>query len=260
MASFAVERNLNINFEVQGAKSSNQQAVIVGGHSQAAFVEGIRKTRQVLTFDPRGTGQSTAAKSFGDYTVAAYRADMENLLAHVGFKSSSLVGYSNGGYFAADYAYKNPSQVSALVLIEPALFIDRAWLRERVDLALKDKDAAIDLLLQQIAGHLGRNDKKEYANLKQAISDRYPTGESLAAEWNARLNHELGELQLRSICAPTLLIGGRESSNIDKTMRAASLIPRVSTWWIPGASHLVMLQKPKEVARIVDLFLQQHAG
>ena len=84
--------------------------------------------RSVLTYSYRGSGQSSVPKSLMEYSVEAYRSDTQQLATQLGLNKFDLIGYSHGGYFAAAYALNYPQQIRALVLIEPALFVDRAKL------------------------------------------------------------------------------------------------------------------------------------
>jgi pimeloyl-ACP methyl ester carboxylesterase len=124
---------------------------------------------------------------------------------------------------------------------------------------LENKEAGINLLLQQIAPELAR-DKKAHASMVQAISNQYRDAIGLAGEWQARITNEIGDDDLRDIRVPTLVITGERSRVRQYTSRAAKLIPRALTWVIPGATHLVLDEKPREAAAVINLFLEQYGG
>jgi pimeloyl-ACP methyl ester carboxylesterase len=256
-----IENGVQLNYSLSGLKGAKAglSASTMMACSNEMFQGIMEQNAQLLTFDYRGTGKSTGPDSLDAYTADAYTEDMHQLFRKVGFEKSSIIGYSHGGYFAVDFALQHPERVSALVLIEPALFFDRAKLKERIRVVLEDKEAGIRLLLQQIAPELSR-DKKAHARMVQAISDQYPDAIGLAGEWQARISNELGDDDLRDIQVPTLIITGQRSRVRQYTMRAAKLIPRALTWIIPGATHLVLDERPRETAAVINVFLEQYAN
>lgn len=261
MALAKIDDGVQINYSLTGLKGANSRlgATTLMACSNEMFLGIMERINQLLTFDYRGTGKSTGPGSLDAYTAAAYTEDMHQLFRQVGFERSAIIGYSHGGFFALDFALQHPEQVSALVLIEPALFFDRNKLKERIKVVLEDKEAGIRLLLQQIAPELAR-DRKAHANMVQAISNQYPDAIGLAGEWQARITNEFGDDDLRDIRVPTLVITGERSRVRQYTSRAAKLIPRALTWVIPGATHLVLDERPREVAAVIELFLEQYAG
>ena len=111
----------------------------------------------------------------------------------------------------------------------------------------------------EIAPELARN-KKAHASLVEPISNQYPDAIGLAGEWHARITNEIGDDDLRDIRVPTLVITGERSRVRQYTRRAAKLIPRALSWVIPGATHLLLDEKPNEVAAVINLFLEQYGG
>jgi pimeloyl-ACP methyl ester carboxylesterase len=117
-----------------------------------------------------------------------YTDDLRQLTLKVGLKETALVGYSHGGYFTVDFALTHPKQVTALVLIEPALFIDRSMLAERIRLVTAGQgDAAIKLLVNQIAPDLALEPKVQQ-HLIAAISNLGIRGTATAP--NSRIGRE----------------------------------------------------------------------
>lgn len=261
MPSARLDNDVQINYTISGSNKVNARIgpMTMMACSNQMFQGIMERSNQLLSFDYRGTGKSTGPSSLDGYTAAAYTEDMRQLFAKTGIRRSAIVGYSHGGFFGVDFTLQHPEQVSALVLVEPALFFDQAKLKERIKTVLENKEAGIKLLLQQIAPDLAR-DKKAYADLVSAISERYPDAIGLAGEWQARVTNEIGEDDLCDIRVPTLVITGERSRVRRYTARAGKAIPRAMTWVIPGASHLVLDEKPNEVAAVINLFLGQYGG
>ena len=209
----------------------------------------------VLTYHYRGSGQSSIPQSLMEYSVEAYREDMRQLASQVGLDKFSLIGYSHGGYFAADYALAYPDQVSALVLVEPALFVDRAKLQERVKLARESGDDVIHVLMKQMVPEMAFN-SKAYNDLVSAIKRNYPDPIGLAGEWYARSTNEIGEKELSQISVPTLVIGGESSWVRENIERTAKSIPGAQEVWLDG-THNLLEERPAEVSAAIESFLAE---
>jgi pimeloyl-ACP methyl ester carboxylesterase len=69
-----------------------------------------------ITYDRRGFGESTAQDE-------AFRNvdDLDAVIRHFGCDGAHLIGSSQGGRIAIDYALANPKNVMSLVLVAPAL-------------------------------------------------------------------------------------------------------------------------------------------
>lgn len=232
------------------------------GYNPDAEMSDVRTTlsanRPTLNYSYRGSGQSSIPTSLDQYSVAHYREDTRQLAAQAGLSRFSLVGYSHGGYFAADYALNYPEQVDALVLVEPALFVDRAKLQDRINLTRQgDGEGAIHLLMKQMMPEMAFN-SPEYADLVAAIKKNYPDPIGLAGEWYARATYELAEAELSRMRVPTLVIGGERSWVRENIARAARAIPGAQLVWLDG-THNLWEERPAEVAGAIESFLSAHS-
>jgi 3-oxoadipate enol-lactonase len=79
------------------------------------FQSSLPKHFEVLTFDPRGIGQSTSPDAHP--TMVDYAKDVKHLLDHVGWKNCHCVGESFGGMIAQEFALQFPAYVEKLVLV-----------------------------------------------------------------------------------------------------------------------------------------------
>jgi pimeloyl-ACP methyl ester carboxylesterase len=79
-------------------------------------------TRQIVSYDQRGSGQSTAPAD-GNFAIDAQVSDLEAVRTWAGAQQITVIGHSWGGYLAAAYTALHPSNVAALALID-ALPID----------------------------------------------------------------------------------------------------------------------------------------
>lgn len=244
-------------YDPNSASSPNDSQVINASLSTkegAGIRSRLSVNRPTLSYSYRGSGQSSIPRSLDEYSMANYRDDTRQLAEHVGFSKFALVGYSHGGYFATDYALTYPEQVSSLVLIEPALFVDRAKLQDRVKLARQGNgEGAIHLLMKQMAPEMALN-SREYNNLVKAIRKNYPDPIGLAGDWYARATHEIAEKELSQISVPTLIIGGEQSWVRENIARAARFVPGAELVWLDG-THNLWEERPREIAEAIDSFV-----
>ena len=69
---------------------------------------------QVIRWDQRGGGRS---EHLGPYTVARIIADLDEVRAHYGFETVTLIGHSWGATLALQYALAMPERVRQLVYV-----------------------------------------------------------------------------------------------------------------------------------------------
>lgn len=84
----------------------------------SAQLEHLRRTRRAVALDLRGHGRSESPKN-GDYSVAGMAGDVAAVVDALGLKSFMLVGHSMGGGVALAYAGQHPERVAGLVLVDP---------------------------------------------------------------------------------------------------------------------------------------------
>jgi proline iminopeptidase len=74
-------------------------------------------TRQIVSYDQRGSGRSTAPAD-GDFGIEAQVSDLDAVRTWTGAQQITVIGHSWGGYLAAAYTALHPSNVAALGLID----------------------------------------------------------------------------------------------------------------------------------------------
>lgn len=74
-------------------------------------------TRQIVSYDQRGSGLSTAPAD-GNFGIEAQVSDLDAVRTWAGAQQITVVGHSWGGYLAAAYTALHPSNVAALALID----------------------------------------------------------------------------------------------------------------------------------------------
>jgi len=160
----------------------------------------------VLTFDPRGIGESTVPDDA--FTMADCATDALAVLDHVGWDTCSVLGISFGGMVAQELAVTAPERVERL-----ALLCTSPGGAGGSSFPLHDQAPSATVLDTRftddwLAGH--PNDAALVAFLAQRVgAEQAPEvlrGERLQLE--ARSHHDVWD-RLDRIGAPTMVAGGR---------------------------------------------------
>lgn len=209
----------------------------------------------LLRYDQRGFGQSDALTD----QPYSHAADLLALLDARGIGQADLVGLSQGGAIACHFALEHPDRVRRLVLLSPAL-IGWEWSEQWRTLWRAVTTAAR-------AGDM---------NEARSVWARHPmfvptlTGDARAA-FDAALaaysgSHWLVDRplpetpdtdRLAALAPPTLLITGTHDladfHGIAALLEAGA--PNLRHVSLPGAGHLVNLERPGAVAHEIASFL-----
>jgi pimeloyl-ACP methyl ester carboxylesterase len=91
-----------------------------GGDSRmwldAGYVDGLAGF-EVILFDHRGHGASSAPAAAGGHTVEHYAADVVALASHLGLSRFAFWGYSSGARVGYQLAATEPTRIAALVAL-----------------------------------------------------------------------------------------------------------------------------------------------
>jgi pimeloyl-ACP methyl ester carboxylesterase len=214
------------------------------------------KQYRVIRYDIRGFGKSEAPTK--PYSNAG---DLDSLLRHLRVKRAALIGLSLGAAVAVEAALSYPEIVDSLVLVCPGLggfpFEDKANDLRAVVEAARDgaKETAAELWLQNPYMSVAMENPALRGKLRRLAQDN-------VACW---LNNPLllrrpsppAAERLREIRVPTLALGGeRDVSDIHRIVaKLAAEIPGAQKQVLPGAGHLVPMEKPEEFNRLTLEFL-----
>jgi pimeloyl-ACP methyl ester carboxylesterase len=115
---------------VEGGPAGGEPVVMLHGWGASAFsyrhaFERLgRRGLRVIAVDLRGFGISDKPVAAGEYSLANYREDVDQLLDVLGFERASLVGHSMGGGLALHYALDRPERVRTLSLVSPSNLVE----------------------------------------------------------------------------------------------------------------------------------------
>lgn len=221
------------------------------------------KTHRVIRYDARGFGKSHIARS----TYSDYK-DLRALLYHLRVKTASLVGVSNGGRIAADFAVEYPTMLDHLVLVSPGMSgykssgpeEEKMW--EEFDKQMKPQEDAVrevraaDAVEMDVNAWASAQTPDDRERIRQIAMDNFHT--QVENPWKLQVPPDPRTFQrLSQIRVPTLvIIGDRDvPPQILLTDNIHSRIPGSKRVIIRGADHIVNMSKPDEFNRAVLEFL-----
>jgi pimeloyl-ACP methyl ester carboxylesterase len=222
------------------------------------------ESHRVIRYDVRGFGKSDVARTkFSDYK------DLHGLLDHLRVKTASLVGVSNGGRIASDFAVEYPSMVNHLVLVSPGMSgykssgpeEEKMW--EEFDAQMKPQEDAVregraaDTVAMDVTTWGSAQTPANRERITQIATDNFHV--QVENPWKLQVPPEPRTWhRLSQIRTPTLLIiGDRDVApqivmvdNIHSHIRGSKKV------LIQGADHIVNMSKPDEFNRTVLEFLR----
>lgn len=221
---------------------------------------------RVLRYDQRGYGESPQTP--GPFS---HHQDLRDLLTYLGITQAHLIGCSNGGMVVTDFALVHPEMVQSLVLVSSAVSgYEFSGEPPETILALMGALAASDLddaaevaaqiwldgptrLSEQVDGAVrARIKTMSRSALKTMLPGaEQPEGLELPA---------LG--RLGEITAPTLVVLGDldDPSILDIGETLTAGISGAEKVVIPGAAHMLTMEKPGAFNRVVLDFLERQSA
>lgn len=280
-------------YRITGDLASGKPPLIVahGGpgctHDYVDSFKDIAATgRAVIHYDQVGNGKSThLPEKGGDFwTVAFFRAELHNLIDHLGIRGAyCLLGQSWGGMLAAEFAVEDPAGLKALIIANsPAAM--KTWISEanRLRDALP-ADVQATLLRHEQAG---TTDSAEYMQATDVFNQRHVcrivpmpaevqrTFDAIAADPTVYYTmngpnefHVIGTMKdwsivgrLSTISAPTLLISGRFDEATEACVQPyADEIPDVRWRIFEQSSHMPHVEERDACMAEVAGFLDDKA-
>jgi len=223
----------------------------------AAFQNRFR----VVRFDMRGFGRTPMPP--GKFS---YHDDVASVMRTAGLERATLVGCSFGANVAVETCLAFPGLVERLVLIAPGLGeggdveeIQRFDEAEEAALERGDLDGATELNLRLWVDGLFRQpgevapSVREHVRVMQIENFRIPMPDGIE---RVRIDPPAGE-RLREIAVSTLVVVGALDVPFlgDVAERIEREVTRARRVVIPGAAHMLNLEKPAEFQRILEGFL-----
>lgn len=235
------------------------------GGRAVVFLHGAGGTQDVWRFqlrrlDSRWNGLAVDLPGHGDSqgngygTIEEYRDFLRDLLDALGITRAAIVGHSMGGGIAQSFSLAYPERLAALVLVGTG-----ARLRVHPDIL-----AAIRRGDMEQAGRLISGWAYSQTSLAATVAqgaEAFAKNRSAVLEGDFRACDAFDAMhEIAAIRTPTLVICG-EDDRMTPVKYARFLqhqIPGAEITTIPGAGHMVMLEKPAEFNRALSTFLEGH--
>jgi pimeloyl-ACP methyl ester carboxylesterase len=212
----------------------------------------------VIRYDVRGFGRSPAG------TDTSFRSsdDLAAVLDSLGLPRTSIVGLSLGGRIAIDFAIAHPERVDRLVLLAPGVSGfpwspgDTAAGRA-MDKAIEAGDTAAITELWLRTKFM----TQAMANPAIAPRVRELSLANSGAFVRARMGRELEPpawQRLRELRVPTLVVVGTSDDPDIITIvdSIAAQAPHARKLVIPGAGHMLNMERPAEILQAIRDFLR----
>lgn len=222
----------------------------------------LSKLGEVIAYDRPAFGFTERPTSWSGVNPYGFEGNFElldGLIAkHAAKRQVVLIGHSAGGQLAAEYSRLNPTKVSALILVDPAILTTGGgpegieWIYQIPQIAKLGP-----ILVSSIASsgdNLLRESFYDKSVLSQAVYDGYHQPLKVKgwekAFWNfatAPRKNKLVE-NLANLKTPTLLITGDRDTVVPTkdTVRLDSLLPNSELEVIRQAGHLPHEEQPAE--------------
>jgi 3-oxoadipate enol-lactonase len=212
-------------------------------------------THRVIVPDLRGHGRSRALPP--PYTARRLAADLARLLQHLGVASTAILGYSQGGAIAQQFALDYPTQCNRLVLAYTYAYnmaTPREWVEGHVTpflLRLLGPRRFAEFVVSQGAKELDKDRAAWLVNL-MASQDR----PLMVAAWKETMAFD-GRRRLAEIACPTLVVAGLKDRAVP--MRHAWMLhdgigdSQLSV--ISGAGHTLIWTHSDEFMKVTEHFV-----
>ncbi len=226
------------------------------------IVPDLSRRHRVITFDPRGIGESGNG---GDLTLANMALDAIAVLDAAGVATAAVFGASMGGLIAQHVVVEHPDRVDHLVLAATAPGGDHGVDAEpKFQAALLGRGARTPEEAYRIACTVlySRQFQRAHPEFIEAqILDRarHPVRPRVfAAQFTAMAQPDESFEKLAGVTTPTLVLHGTEDvvTPFENARILAGQIPTAELRPFDGCGHLFFHERPAETARVVGEHLR----
>lgn len=217
----------------------------------------LQSAHRVIAPDLRGFGDSEATA--GAVSMDQYATDLHELLRHLSIASAVVIGHSMGGYIALAFARKFPKAVQGLVLVGTKAGADTpeaaAARRETAEKVMATGTQTVIDAMSPKFFSLAHNNAGETDEVRAIMSAAKPAG--VAGALLGMAARPDSTPFLKQIDMPTLVVAGVDDQVISaaESKKMADALPNAKLELIPGAGHLVAMEKPEEFNRILTAWL-----
>lgn len=224
-----------------------------------AQVEALHERYRVITPDVRGFGESEATP--GVYGMDLLADDLATLIRHLQCGAAIIAGHSMGGYILFAFYRKYPELVRGLILVSTRAVADsaegkanREALAQRIE--QEGPQAAVEKMLAPMMAAASVAAKPSLKNEVEEMMRSASIHGLAGASRGMAARREATDL-LSKINVPTLILSGTADALIPHTEseKMAQAIPHARLHLIEGAGHLLSMERPEEMNRVLKEWL-----
>ncbi len=229
----------------------------VNGDMFSPVTDRLSQGHRLIVPDLRGHGRSEALP--GPYSPKHMSEDVRELLDSLFIKSAGVLGYSEGGAVAQQFARDHPDRISSLILVCP--FVYGAGTLSQL------AEGMFSPLLARTVGmkRIGRmalrlsGVPKLSQGLLQQFDDMLPTDPDKIAQAIKEMNRFDSRPWLNQIKAKTLIIAGSDDKAIPLSQAGtlARDITNSQLKILKGAGHFLVLTHTEELVSLIETFLSE---
>jgi pimeloyl-ACP methyl ester carboxylesterase len=212
--------------------------------------EHFAATHRVVAVDQRGHGKTGPAPD-GDYSVAAFAGDAEELIGSLGLERPVVVGHSLGGVVSLALAASRPELVRGVVMVDPAPIIVSDELRAAFE-SLLDIVSTVDGRKAFVAGMFAPTDDE--ARKAQIVDAMSAAADDIAVAAISGLLDWDGPAALEACPVPIATIGSVSPINTQAQLREHC--PHIVVAQTLGAGHFNQLEVPDQVNAMIERFVR----
>jgi len=230
------------------------------------YLHGAGLTRMWLPFHERLSGSldviAPEHPGYGETEMPEWLDGFDDLVIHydellgkLALERPHLVGYSLGGWIAAELAVFYPRRFASLTLITPVGL--RIPGKPLADLFAMDPETMFSLFFNDPANAMSIAPDLESLD---EIEHQYGEAATLARlAWSPRFDPKL-ERRLARVACPALVVRAERDRIVPDEMavRFAELIDGARTETIPGTGHALVVEQPEKTADAVTSFIEEH--
>lgn len=258
---FADFGSLRLHYEVAG---SGPPMILMAGWTLntrfwAGLVPLLSHAYTLVAYDLRGTGHSSSDPAL-EYSRLADAEDLARLLDYLDIKRAHLVGHSKGARVALTFAMLNPHRALTVTAIgsaephgapegqRPFRPIAQAWVLRAREMALTDgpKAAAAYLAKGKLFGKL-RTSPEGVRQLHIAM-EGYEAADLVSTAPRREVDTET---LASNLTMPILFLVGEGDPFLPECEYAHHRLATSVLTVIPGAGHMLPLEKPSVVAEAI---------
>ncbi|GAA6525841.1 alpha/beta fold hydrolase [Intrasporangium sp. DVR] len=231
------------------------------------WMEGLSRGRTFIRYDERGCGLSDHDPQ--DISFESFVRDLETVVDELGLERFPLMGLSQGGPVAVEYAVRHPERVSRLILI--GAFVTGRLVRASTPQEVRETEMQAELIRMG----WGRDDPSFRLYFSSTfMPDAKPQmwsdfaalmRRTTAAENALRLNNVAVTMDVREaatkVTVPTLILHGRNEVRIpfSQGRELAARIPRSRLVPLDTRNHLLQADEPawENLLQEIDSFLAE---